>query len=149
MTKSLHTHAEVEIDRRPEQVWRVVSDYATDTRWRKGIVEMTPDVEGDAQGWHPRPRGPAAGREELHDRHHGHRHRAGNELPVRGTGTSGDVRGRRSVEAGSTADSAVFTYDVELEPEGVPRIARPLLGWWLTRSLRRDLNRLRDLIEAA
>jgi hypothetical protein len=25
---------------------QMASDYATDTRWRKGIVEMTPDVEG-------------------------------------------------------------------------------------------------------
>ena len=62
-----------------------------------------------------------------------------------GTGTSGVVRGRRSVTP-ATPDSAVFAYDVELEPESIPRLARPILRWWLEHSLRRDLRRLRTLI---
>ena len=45
--------------------------------------------------------------------------------------------------------TSVFTYDVELEPHGVPRLAQPVLGWWLTHSLRRDLDRLRTMIETA
>src|SRR3954463_5113473 len=36
----------IDIARPPADVWAVVSDYATDTRWRKGIVEMRPDVDG-------------------------------------------------------------------------------------------------------
>lgn len=35
MTKILHSHVDIEIQCPPEQVWSVVSDYATDTRWRK------------------------------------------------------------------------------------------------------------------
>lgn len=55
-----------------------------------------------------------------------------------GSGTSGKVQGGRTVEGGRTPGSATFTYDIELEPEGIPRAAQPLMGWWLTHSLRRD-----------
>ena len=62
-----------------------------------------------------------------------------------GEGTSGVVRGGRSVVS-STPDSAVFTYDVELEPHAIPKLARPILRWWLQHSLRRDLRRLRSFV---
>jgi hypothetical protein len=42
MTKTLYTHVDIEIPRPADQVWAVVTDYATDTVWRKGITEMTP-----------------------------------------------------------------------------------------------------------
>lgn len=64
-----------------------------------------------------------------------------------GSGTSGRVRGRRSVEPGDAPGSAIFRYDVELEPEGLPPGTAPVLAWWLGHSLRRDLARLRDLLE--
>ena len=148
MTSVLHTHVDVEIGRRPEQVWSIVSDYASDSRWRKGIVEMTPDVEGA-------PRVGTRVREVL--KLAGKRYTTDTTVTETGTGmsyrfagagTSGDVRGRRSVRAGSTPDSAVFTYDVELEPQGIPRVAQPVLSRWLTHSMRRDLSRLRNLIES-
>ena len=65
-----------------------------------------------------------------------------------GAGTSGAVRGGRRVWADESGRS-IFRYDVELEPRAVPRLAQPVLGWWLTHSLRRDLHRLRDLVEAS
>ena len=65
-----------------------------------------------------------------------------------GAGTSGAVRGRRSVVP-ATSRTAEFAYDVELEPDAIPRLARPALRWWLQRSLRRDLHRLRTLIVTA
>jgi len=147
MTKTLHTHVEVEIDRTPDEVWRVVSDYASDTRWRKGIVEMTPDVDGPPRvGTNVREVLRLAGKNYVTDTTVTE---TGPDLSYRfsGTGTSGDVRGRRTVVP-NPVGTAVFTYDVELEPRGVPRVAQPLLGRWLTHSMRRDLERLRHLIES-
>ena len=46
MTKTLYTHVDIEIPSPAEAVWEVVADYATDTVWRKGITEMTPDRDG-------------------------------------------------------------------------------------------------------
>ena len=65
-----------------------------------------------------------------------------------GSGDSGQVRGRRSVREGAAPGSAVFAYDVELVPDSLPAVARPVLLRWLRRSLRRDLRRLRKLAEA-
>ena len=45
-TNTLYTTVDVEIPRPADVVWSVVTDYATDTEWRKGITEMTPDREG-------------------------------------------------------------------------------------------------------
>ena len=148
MTTTLHTHVDVTIDRPPEQVWTVVSDYATDTRWRKGIVEMTPDVDGaPAVGTHVREVLKLAGKEYVTDTTVTE---TGPGLRYRfaGEGTSGTVRGGRSVRPDGSG-GAIFRYDVELEPRDLPRLAQPVLGWWLTHSLRRDLHRLRDLVEAS
>ena len=49
MTKTLYTHVDIEIPSPAEAVWEVVADYATDTVWRKGITEMTPDRDGPPQ----------------------------------------------------------------------------------------------------
>ena len=147
--KTVHANAEVEIGRPPSEVWALVSDYESDARWRKGIREMTPDVPG-------RPKVGTQVREVLHL---GGRDyvtltsvtEVGPGLSYRfaGSGDSGQVRGRRSVRAGDRPDSAVFAYDVELVPEALPAVMRPLLLRWLRRSLRRDLRRLRALAEAA
>ena len=59
------------------------------------------------------------------------------------------MSGRRSVRTGSSPESSVFSYEVALEPDAVPRLAAPVLAWWLRHSLRRDLGRLRGLLEAA
>ena len=148
MAKKLHTHVDISIHRPPEEVWSVVADYASDSRWRRGIVEMAPDVAGAPRvGTKVREVLALAGKEYVTDTvvtetGPGLRYR------FAGEGTSGRVRGSRSVRSAGGATS-VFTYDVELEPEGIPRLAQPLLGWWLTRSLRRDLGRLRELVEAA
>ncbi|HEY5699513.1 MAG TPA: SRPBCC family protein [Acidimicrobiales bacterium] len=147
MSKVLHTHVAVEIDRGPEEVWPVVSDYASDTRWRKGVAEMTPDRPGAPEvGTRVREVLELAGKAYTTDTvvtETG----PGMAYRFAGDGTSGAVRGGRTVVAGSGPGTSVFTYDVELEPHGVPRLAQPVLGWWLTHSLRRDLGRLRTLIE--
>ncbi len=108
----------IEIDRPPAQVWAVVSDYAADTIWRKGIVEMTPDAEGPPQvGTHVREVLVLGGRRyttETAVTDVG----PGLTYGFAGTGTSGEVRGRRTVIGAGTPQSARFSYDVELNPIG-------------------------------
>ena len=139
----------VDIARPAADVWAVVSDYATDTRWRKGIVEMTPDVDGP-------PRVGTRVREvlELAGRTYTTETAVTDVGPgltygFTGEGTSGRVSGRRTVTPGASGDSAQFSYEVELEPdEAMPRVVAPLLARWLRHSMRRDLRRLRKLVEA-
>jgi hypothetical protein len=148
-TKAIHTSVDVEIARTEAEVWSVVSDYATDTTWRKGITEMTPDVAGP----------PAVGTKVREVLQLGGRTFTtdttvtevgpGRSYRFAGTGTSGAVAGGRRVVAGPQRGTSVFTYDVDLEPTALPRLARPVMAWWLERSLRRDLHRLRDLVEGA
>jgi hypothetical protein len=149
MTKTLYTHVDIEIPRPADEVWAVVTDYATDTTWRKGITEMTPDRDGAPQvGTQVREVLHLGGKDYVTDTAVTE---VGPGMSYRfaGEGNSGVVRGGRSVVA-STPDSAVFTYDVELEPHAIPKIARPILRWWLQHSLRRDLRRLRkSMVNAA
>ena len=149
MTKTLYTHVDIEIPRPAETVWAVVTDYASDTVWRKGITEMTPDRDGPPQlGTKVREVLRLGGREYVTDTEVTD---VGPDMSYRfaGAGTSGVVRGRRSVTPGTSTGSAIFTYDVELEPQAIPRIARPMLRWWLQHSLRRDLRQLRNLVDTA
>ncbi|MDP9463997.1 MAG: SRPBCC family protein [Actinomycetota bacterium] len=147
MTNTLYTQVDIEIDRPAAAVWNVVTDYATDTAWRKGITEMTPDRDGPPRvGTNVREVLRLGGREYVTDTavtEVG----PGMSYSFAGAGTSGVVRGRRSVVAAGTPCSAVFSYDVELEPNAIPRLARPVLRWWLQHSLRRDLRRLRTMLE--
>jgi hypothetical protein len=147
-SKPLHTRASIQIDRPVDTVWAAVTDYATDARWRKGITEMTPDIAGPPRvGTNVREVLHLGGRDYVTDTtvtHVG----PGRRYRFAGSGTSGQVRGGRHVLPGATPDSAVFTYDVVLEPTNVPRVARRVLTWWLGHSLRRDVRRLRALLEA-
>ena len=101
MSKVLHTHVAVEIDRGPEEVWPVVSDYASDTRWRKGVTEMTPDRPGAPEvGTRVREVLELAGKAYTTDTvvtETG----PGMAYRFAGDGTSGAVRGGRTVVAGS------------------------------------------------
>jgi hypothetical protein len=147
MSRALQSSVELQINRPPDRVWDLVSDYDQDGRWRKGIVEMTPDVPGAPKvGTNVREVLRLAGRSYTTDTTVT---QTGPGLSYRfeGDGTSGHVRGRRSVRPGNRPGSSVFRYDVELEPEGLPRGAAPVLAWWLRHSLRRDLGRLRALLE--
>jgi hypothetical protein len=146
MTTTLYTHVDIEIPLPAEQVWAVVTDYASDTDWRKGITEMTPDRDGPPQvGTNVREVLQLAGRQYVTDTTVTE---VGPGMSYRfaGTGTSGVVRGGRTVTATTESDTTTFTYDVELEPHAIPRFARPVLRWWLQHGLRRDLRRLRTLL---
>ena len=150
MHRTLNSSVEIEINRPAEDVWTLVSDYSADTRWRKGIVEMTPDVDGP-------PRVGTRVREvlELAGRTYTTETAVTDVGPgltygFAGAGTSGRVSGRRTVTTSASGDSARFSYEVRLEPgETMPRVVAPLLARWLRHSMRRDLRRLRRLVEAA
>jgi polyketide cyclase/dehydrase/lipid transport protein len=147
MTKTLYTHVDVEIARPPATVWNVVTDYATDTVWRKGITEMTPDRDGPPRvGTNVREVLQLGGRKYVTDTSVTEVG-PGMSYSFAGLGTSGVVRGRRSVVTAGTPDATVFSYDVEIEPNTIPRLARPILRWWLQHSLRRDVSRLRTMLE--
>jgi Polyketide cyclase / dehydrase and lipid transport len=147
MSRFVHSSFDIEIAGRPERVWAVVGDYALDARWRKGIVEMTPDVAG----------APKVGT-KVHEvlELAGRRYTTDSEVtevgPMRyrfaGANETGEVRGGRSVRPGSTPGSAHFTYDVEVDVASIPAPVRPVLTWILRRGMRRDLRRLRALVEA-
>jgi hypothetical protein len=146
--RTIHTSVDVEIARCEADVWAVVADYGTDTAWRRGITEMTPDVDGPpAVGTHVREVLQLGGRTYTTDStvtEVG----PGRSYRFAGAGTSGAVSGGRRVVAGPRPGTSVFTYDVDLEPTALPRLARPVMGWWLRHSLRRDLRRLRTMVEA-
>ena len=136
----------IEIDRTPDEVWAAVSDYGMDVVWRKGITEMTPDVAG----------APRVGTRVVEVLELGGRTYTTNTAVTEtgpmsyrfaGTGDSGEVRGGRTVRPGSSPGSSTFTYDVELEPAGIPRVLRPILARFLDRGMRRDLRTLRNLLE--
>ena len=129
MSNTLYTHVDIEIPRPAEQVWAVVTDYATDTIWRKGITEMSPDRDGPPHvGTNVREVLQLGGRQYVTDTAVTE---VGPGMSYRfaGTGTSGVVRGRRNVTPATTPDTAVFTYDVELEPRihPPPRPPNPAL----------------------
>ena len=65
-----------------------------------------------------------------------------------GTGTIGHVGGGRRVEAGPGGGDATFTYSIELEPKGGMRLLRPVLGSMVRSGLKKDLQRLKALLEA-
>ena len=147
MSRTLQTNVEITIDRTPDEVWSVVSDYASDRRWRTGIVEMTPDLPGPPRvGTNVREVLRLGGRTYTT---HTSVTKTGPGLSYRfeGTGTSGRVHGQRSVRAADTPGASVFSYEVELEPSNLPGPVAPTLAWWLRHSLRRDLGRLRGLLE--
>jgi hypothetical protein len=62
-----------------------------------------------------------------------------------GNGTMGGLSGGRSVR--SDPGVAVFTYTIELEPKGGMRLLRPALGAIVRSGLKRDLRRLKALLE--
>ena len=49
--------------------------------------------------------------------------------------------------SGRNANGSVFTYEIELEPEGKMRLLRPALGMIVRSGLKKDLEKLRELLE--
>src|SRR5262245_53346279 len=145
MSKTLYTTVDIEIPRPAATVWGVVTDYATDTVWRKGITEMTPDRDGPPQVGTQVREVLTLGRRQYVTDTAVTEVGPGMSYRFAGHGTSGSVPGPRRVEAPGPT-SAVFTYDVEVDPDSISPLTGPVMRWWLQHSLRRDLRRLRTLI---
>jgi carbon monoxide dehydrogenase subunit G len=138
----------VPIDRPPEQVWASIADYSFDLQWRRGITEMTPDPPGPpAPGSRIHEVLKLAGRRFTTDSTVGEVD-PGVSYSFAGAGTSGDIRGRRTVMPKPGGDGSVFTYTIELEPRGTARALGPLLVPLLRSGLQKDLKRLKALLEA-
>ena len=137
----------IEIERPADEVWAAIADYSFDLVWRDGIIQMTPFPAGTPQDG-----------TRIHEvlRSSGMTFNTdsvvsdvapGVSYRFAGGGTIGQVRGMRSVEP--TGDgSAAFTYQVELRPTRHYRPLRSLLGRTLGSTLHRDLQRLKQLMEA-
>lgn len=139
----------VSIGRPPAEVWAAIADYPFDLQWRRGITEMTPD-----------PPGPPAPGTRVHEvlRMAGRSFTTdstvsdvdpGVSYRFAGTGTSGDIRGSRTVRANQDEGGSVFTYRIDLEPKGVARALGPLLVPILRSGLQKDLKRLKSILETA
>lgn len=65
-----------------------------------------------------------------------------------GEGTIGGVGGARTVQPEPGGAGAVFTYTIELQPKGGMRLFGPLLGPMVRSGLKKDLRKLKALLEA-
>lgn len=137
----------IEIARPAHEVWAAIADYSFDLTWREGITEMTPFPAGwpqDGTRTHEVMR--SSGMTFTTDAVVSDV-APGVSYRFAGGGTVGRVCGMRSVEP--TGDgSAAFTYRIELRPTRHYRLLRSLLGRTLGSGLRKDLQRLKQLMEA-
>ena len=145
-TRPVLVEESIRVARPAAEVWDAIADYSRDVEWRQGLVEMTPDPPG----------GPAVGT-KVHEvvRSSGRDYVAdtvvteldpGVSYRFEGHGTIGELAGGRRVEP-APGDGALFTYRIELRPQGAMRPLRPVLGRIVRSGLRKDLQRLGTLLE--
>ena len=147
MSTAVHVEESVRIDRGPAEVWDAIANYGFDREWRKGLKEMTPDPEGPpAPGTKVHEVVHNSGRDYVADTVVTHLD-PGISYRFAGEGTIGGLSGGRSVR-GDGSGSSVFTYTIELEPRGGMRLLRPFLGPMVRSGLKKDLGKLRTLLEA-
>ncbi len=134
----------IDIAADPVTVWTAITDYRRDVTWRSGVVSMEPSVPGPlAPGITTSEEMRFLGRTMRNDAivvdvEPGH--------SFHWRTTSGvDANGSRTV----VSDGGITTTTLALavRPSGMDRLTAPLLRRLLSRSLRRDLRRLRDQIE--
>lgn len=143
----LHLSETILIDQPASAVWQVIADYEQDTRWRAGLSEMTPDPPGPPQnGTRVHEVLRTAGRTYVTDTVVSEVE-TGSSYRFSGTGTSGDVAGRRIVRPLGD-DRCSFTYEIELTLRGANRVAQPLVARIMKSSLRNDLKTLQGQLEA-
>jgi hypothetical protein len=147
MSATIHVEESVEIARSPGEVWDAIADYGFDREWRKGLREMTPDPPGaPALGTKVHEVVRSSGRDYVADAVVTDL-RPGVSYRFAGTGTIGGLGGGRAVRADDAGTGAVFSYAIELEPQGGMRLLRPVLGAMVRSGLRKDLQRLKVLLE--
>jgi uncharacterized protein YndB with AHSA1/START domain len=144
--RTIRVEESVRIARPPAEVWDAIADYGFDSEWRNGLRDMTPD-----------PPGPPAVGTKVHEvvRSSGRDYVAdcavtelnpGVSYRFAGTGTIGGLEGGRAVRP-DDGGGAVFTYTIEMQPTGGTRLLSPLLGPMVSSGLKKDLDRLRLLLE--
>jgi Polyketide cyclase / dehydrase and lipid transport len=147
MGRTVRVEESVEIARPPAEVWIAIADYGFDSEWRDGLREMTPDPPGaPAVGTKVHEVVRSSGRDYVADC-------AVTELDpgvsyrFAGKGTIGGLAGGRAVRPDRAGGGAVFTYAIEMQPTGGMRLLSPLLGPTVRSGLKKDLARLKDLLE--
>jgi uncharacterized protein YndB with AHSA1/START domain len=144
----VHIEESVQIAKPPAEVWAAIADYAFDLQWRKGLREMTPDPPGQpGPGTKVHEVVRSAGRDYVADTVVTDLD-PGASYRFAGGGTIGGVAGRRTVEPDAEGTGAVFTYRIDLSPTGAMRLLRPILGPMVRSGLRKDLQKLKALLEA-
>jgi uncharacterized protein YndB with AHSA1/START domain len=148
VSPTVHVNESVRIERPPSEVWSAIADYAFDLEWRNGLRDMTPDPPG----------GPTPGTKVHEVVHSAGRDFVadtvvtevdpGSSYRFTGEGTIGGVAGGRSVDPEAGGAGSVFTYDIELTPRGGTRLLGPLLGPVVRSGLKKDLRKLKGLLEA-
>jgi hypothetical protein len=114
----------------------------------KGLREMAPD-----------PPGPPAPGTQVHEvvRNSGRDYVAdtvvteleqGVSYRFAGSGTMGPLAGGRAVRADENGTAAVFTYTIGVQPKGPMRLLGPLPGPIVRSGLRKDLQKLKALLES-
>jgi polyketide cyclase/dehydrase/lipid transport protein len=147
MSSTIHIEESVQIDKSQAEVWDAIADYAFDVEWRKGLREMTPD-----------PAGPPESGTKVHEvvRNSGRDYVAdtvvtdldpGASYRFAGSGTIGGLAGGRAVRPDDAGTGAVFTYTIDLEPQGGMRLMRPVLGPMVRSGLKKDLRKLKTLLD--
>jgi hypothetical protein len=147
MGSAIRIEESVKIARPADEVWQAIADYGFDLEWRKGLREMAPDPPG----------GPAPGT-KVHEvvRSSGRDYVAdtvvtdlapGVSYRFEGSGTIGGLSGGRAVRPADGGAAAVFTYTIELRPTGGMRLLAPLLGPIVRSGLKKDLQKLRSLLD--
>ena len=148
MRSTVRLDESIHIDAPQPDVWNAIADYSFDRQWRGGLSEMSPD-----------PPGPPAVGTRVHEvvRFAGRTFTSystvtdvdpGSAYAFAGNGMSGEIRGRRSVRPDVKGTGSSFAYEIELAPPPRLRALAPLLTPVLRAGLRRDLRRLKALIES-
>jgi carbon monoxide dehydrogenase subunit G len=146
VSSNVQVEESVGIDRTPAEVWDAIADYSLDLKWRKGLLDMTPDPPGPPRvGTKVHEVVKSSGREYVADTTVTELD-PGVSYRFEGSGTIGGLRGGRRVEPEGDM-GAVFTYTIELDPKGTMRILRPVLGPIVRSGLRKDLRSLKSLLE--
>jgi len=147
MASTVHVSESVQIARTPPEVWKAIADYSFDREWRKGLLDMTPDPPGPPEvGTKVHEVVRTSGRDYVADTVVTHVD-PGVSYRFDGEGTIGGLRGQRTVEPAPGETSAVFTYDIELQPRGKMQLLRPVLGLMVRSGLKKDLQKLRTRLE--
>jgi hypothetical protein len=147
MSATIHVEESVAIARPPGEVWDAIADYGFDPEWRGGLREMTPDPPGaPALGTKVHEVVRSSGRDYVADAVVTDL-RPGVSYRFAGSGTLGGLSGGRAVRADAAGTGAVFSYAIDVEPQGGMRLLRPLLGPMVRSGLKSDLRRLKTLLE--